>query len=95
MLVPFALFFGLCALTIMASPIEKRAFPNPAPCTGNCSWIHDPNVIVKDGTYYRFSTSGNIAIATASSMTGPWTYKGALLQQGTSIHVTNGQDIWV
>ncbi|KAF2467292.1 endo-1,5-alpha-L-arabinosidase [Lindgomyces ingoldianus] len=91
----FTLLSGLCCLVaVTASPIQKRAFPNPEPCSGNCTWIHDPSVIQKDGTYYRFSTSGNIAIATAPSMTGPWTYKGALLEHGTSIYVVDGQDIW-
>ncbi|KAF2193246.1 glycoside hydrolase family 43 protein [Zopfia rhizophila CBS 207.26] len=27
-------------------------------------------------------------------MTGPWTYKGALLQNGPSIHVIDEQDVW-
>ena len=92
-----ALLLTLCGLPyITASPIHKRAFPNPEPCLGNCSWVHDPSVIVKDGTYYRFSTSGNIAIATAPSLTGPWEYKGSLLgPNGSSIHVIDGQDVWV
>ncbi|KAF2732177.1 endo-1,5-alpha-L-arabinosidase [Polyplosphaeria fusca] len=75
-------------------PQSATTFPNPEPCTGNCSWIHDPSVIRKDELYYRFSTSGNIAIATAPKLSGPWEYKGPLLDNGTSIHVIDGQDVW-
>jgi arabinan endo-1,5-alpha-L-arabinosidase len=70
-------------------------YPEPEQCRGNCSWIHDPSIYYENGTYWRFSTSGNIAIATAPSIGGPWRYQGALLHQGTSISVVNNQDIWV
>ncbi|KAF1949539.1 Arabinanase/levansucrase/invertase [Byssothecium circinans] len=70
-------------------------YPNPEPCKGNCSWIHDPSIVKKGGKYYRFSTSGNIAIATAPAIEGPWTYQGALLTNGTKIVVDAvRQDIW-
>lgn len=80
-----------------ASPLlVKRLFPDPEPCKGNCSWIHDPNIYIEGETYYRFSTSGNIAVATADNMNGPWTYQGALLENGTSIQLEGGyQDVWV
>jgi hypothetical protein len=70
-------------------------YPEPEQCRGNCSWIHDPSIYYENGTYWRFSTSGNIAIATAPSIGGPWRYEGALLHQGTSISVVKNQDIWV
>lgn len=70
-------------------------YPDPHPCYGNNSGIHDPSIIYEDGTYWRFSTSGNIAVATAPSMKGPWTYKGPLLPDGTKIRVAENQDIWV
>ncbi|EMD96994.1 glycoside hydrolase family 43 protein [Bipolaris maydis C5] len=75
-------------------PLVDGIYPDPEPCRGNCSWIHDPSIWYEDGTYWRFSTSGNIAIATAPSLGGPWRYKGALLHNGTSIFVVDGQDIW-
>lgn len=78
------------------SPIpEDGLYPDPEPCRGNCSWIHDPSIWYEDGTYWRFSTSGNIAVATAPSLGGPWRYQGALLHAGTDIFVSGGQDIWV
>jgi arabinan endo-1,5-alpha-L-arabinosidase len=77
-----------------ASPLEGF-YPEPERCLGNCSGIHDPSIWYENGTYWRFSTSGNIAIATAPSLGGPWRYQGALLHEGTSIHVTEKQDIWV
>jgi arabinan endo-1,5-alpha-L-arabinosidase len=46
-------------------------------------------------TYWRFTTSGNIAVATAPFLEGPWTYRGALLHNGTSINLHANQDIWV
>jgi hypothetical protein len=97
----FAVLLGLVK-PIITAPVQTQgepqtvaSFPNPEPCNGNCSWIHDPSVVRKDGLYYRFSTSGNIAIATSPSLQGPWEYKGSLLDHGTSIHVIDGQDIWV
>jgi arabinan endo-1,5-alpha-L-arabinosidase len=80
---------------ITAQPIFDTSYPDPEPCLGNCSGIHDPNIVVEDGTYYRFSTSGNIAVATAPELIGPWDYEGALLHNGTSIEVDPKQDIWV
>jgi arabinan endo-1,5-alpha-L-arabinosidase len=73
----------------------RSSYPDPSPCVGNCSHIHDPSIIYEDGTYWRFSTSGNIAMASAPSLKGPWTYRGSLLQEGTKIHVAPDQDIWV
>ncbi|KAF1838927.1 endo-1,5-alpha-L-arabinosidase [Decorospora gaudefroyi] len=75
-------------------PPTDGQYPDPERCLGNCSWIHDPAIWYENGTYWRFSTSGNIAIATAPSIGGPWRYQGALLHNGTSIFVTDTQDIW-
>lgn len=94
-MIPNIFISALCALTACtASPLLNSTYPNPEPCTGNCTWVHDPSIIRKDSTYYRFSTSGNIAIATAPSLTGPWEYQGPLLENGTSITVNPSQDIW-
>ena len=54
------------------SPTTDGYYPDPEPCRGNCSWIHDPSVIYENNKYWRFSTSGNIAIASAPSLGGPW-----------------------
>jgi arabinan endo-1,5-alpha-L-arabinosidase len=80
---------------VYGSPLVDGLYPDPELCHGNCSWIHDPSIWYENGTYWRFSTSGNIAIATASSLWGPWRYQGALLHHGTSIFVSDAQDIWV
>jgi arabinan endo-1,5-alpha-L-arabinosidase len=77
-----------------AQALAQVSFPDPAPSSGNISWIHDPSIIYEGGTYWRFSTSGNIAVATAPSITGPWTYQGALLREGTKIQVAPNQDVW-
>ncbi len=102
-LITLATFLPLFFRFGYTSPVPQIAdtsrpfasYPDPAPSYGNNSWIHDPSIIYEDGTYWRFSTSGNIAIATAPSIKGPWTYKGALLAQGTKIIIASNQDIWV
>ncbi|KAF2205712.1 endo-1,5-alpha-L-arabinosidase [Delitschia confertaspora ATCC 74209] len=68
--------------------------PDPEFCSGGCTDVHDPNIIRKDGLYYRFTSFHNIAIATAESLSGPWEYQGALLEDGTMIQVTEDQNIW-
>ncbi|KAH6629694.1 glycosyl hydrolase [Boeremia exigua] len=101
LLVTLATFLPLLLHLVIASPIPQgdtdhltSLYPEPAPSYGNISWIHDPSIICEDGTYWRFSTSGNIAVATAPSIKGPWTYKGALLPEGTKIQIDPNQDIW-
>ncbi|KAE9054333.1 hypothetical protein PF010_g32578, partial [Phytophthora fragariae] len=48
-----------------------------------------------DGTYFRFSTGGGIAVHSAPDITGPWEYKGAVLPDGTSIKLWDGKmDAW-
>jgi arabinan endo-1,5-alpha-L-arabinosidase len=76
-------------------PTTDGLYPDPEPCRGNCSWVHDPSIVYENNKYWRFSTSGNIAIASAPSLDGPWRYEGALLHNGTSIQVHPDQDIWV
>jgi arabinan endo-1,5-alpha-L-arabinosidase len=96
--------FGHAAPVAQAAPVPQaysppptisEGYPDPQPCHGNCSWVHDPSIIYEDGTYWRFTTSGNIAIATAPNLEGPWTYQGPLLHNGTSIRIRDDQDIWV
>jgi arabinan endo-1,5-alpha-L-arabinosidase len=71
-------------------------YANPKTCTGTCTNAHDPAIIRRsDGTYFRFSTNGKVAIHTAPDITGPWTYKGAALPSGSSIDLTGNQDLWV
>ncbi|KAF2647956.1 glycoside hydrolase family 43 protein [Lophiostoma macrostomum CBS 122681] len=82
-----------------AAPFSRRnatlAWPEPEPCTGNCTGVHDPSVIRReDGTWFRYSTNGNIAIATAPALTGPWTYRGAMLPSGSVIDVVDDQQLW-
>jgi len=101
-LITLATFLPLFFRFGLTSPVPQgdtnywpSPYPDPSPCTGNCSHIHDPSLFYEDGTYWRFSTSGNIAVATAPSLKGPWTYKGPLLNEGTKIQVAPDQDIWV
>lgn len=76
-------------------PIATGFYPAPQPCHGNCSWVHDPSIVYENETYWRFTTSGNIAVHTARFLEGPWTYRGALLHNGTRIYIRDDQDIWV
>lgn len=101
-LVTLATILPLLSRFVVTSPVPPNdkdhwtpVYPDPAPCYGNLSWIHDPSIMYEDGTYWRFSTSANIAVATAPSIKGPWTYQGPLLPEGTKIRVAPNQDIWV
>jgi arabinan endo-1,5-alpha-L-arabinosidase len=47
-----------------------------------------------DGTYFRFSTGSKIQIATASSISGPWTIKGSAIPAGSSINLPGRDDLW-
>lgn len=76
-------------------PTISGIYPEPQRCFGICSSIHDPNIVYEDGTYWRFTTSNNISIATSPFLEGPWTFRGALLHNGSSIHLRDDQDIWV
>ncbi|KAI1474414.1 glycoside hydrolase family 43 protein [Daldinia sp. EC12] len=70
-------------------------YANPGACSGTCVNTHDPSIIRRsDGTYFRFSTGGKIAVHTAPDITGPWTYKGAALPAGSSIDLGGNQDLW-
>ncbi|KIW60517.1 hypothetical protein PV05_00729 [Exophiala xenobiotica] len=80
---------------IEADSNNTSTWPDPEPCSGNCSAIHDPSVVRRaDGTWFRFSTNGNIAIASAPNLTGPWEYQGAMLPNGSEIQVIENQEIW-
>ena len=77
-------------------PAPHSSFADPEPCTGHGIGIHNPSVIKRpsDSKWFRSSASDNISIASAPNVTGPWIYQGAVLPNGTTIHVTNRQDIW-
>ncbi|CAI6301400.1 unnamed protein product [Periconia digitata] len=88
-----SLFAGLISLVAIARRAEL--WPNPEPCLGNCTFIHDPSVVRRsDGTWFRISTNGNIAIATAPELIGPWEYQGAMLPDGSKIDVMENQELW-
>lgn len=82
------------ALSLLGSAF---GYANPGACSGTCTNTHDPSIIRRssDGTYFRFSTGGKIAVHTAPALTGPWTYKGAALPSGSSIDLDGNQDLWV
>ncbi|KAL2133755.1 hypothetical protein VTI74DRAFT_1737 [Chaetomium olivicolor] len=83
----------LGALALFPSLISAYALPEA--CSGTCTNAHDPSIIRRsDGTYFRFSTGGKIAVHTAPSLTGPWTYRGAVLPGGSSINLAGNQDLW-
>ncbi|KAF2669488.1 endo-1,5-alpha-L-arabinosidase [Microthyrium microscopicum] len=80
-------------LNIFAALVS--AYSTPLACTGTCGNAHDPAIIKRnDGTYFRFSTNGKIAIHTAPNITGPWVYKGAAIPRGSSINLKGREDLW-
>jgi len=70
-------------------------YPMPELCLGNCTSIHDPSIVYEEGLYWRFTTQHGINIANAPSLRGPWTYRGALLTNGTKIKLYEKQEVWV
>ncbi|MCJ1401107.1 hypothetical protein MMC11_004319 [Xylographa trunciseda] len=75
--------------------IAKAQFPNPQPCSGDCGFVHDPAIVKKgNGSYYRFTTFGEIGIATAPDLRGPWTQQGYALQGGSKINLPGNTDVW-
>lgn len=84
----------LGALALLCSLAYGYALPGA--CSGICNNAHDPSIIRRpDGTYFRFSTGGKIAVHTAPSISGPWTYRGAMLPSGSKINLAGNQDLWV
>ncbi|KAF1978165.1 endo-1,5-alpha-L-arabinosidase [Bimuria novae-zelandiae CBS 107.79] len=88
---------ALLALAALAT--TTNAQPNPI-CSGLCTGtIRDPAVLRRsDGTWLRYTTEGNIRIATAPSISGPWTSKngeaGAMLPGGSVINIDPDQRLW-
>ncbi|KAF2753013.1 putative arabinan endo-1,5-alpha-L-arabinosidase A [Pseudovirgaria hyperparasitica] len=87
-------------LTILLFPLAflltlTHAYANPGACTGDCN-VHDLSVLQRssDGKYYRFSTGNRITIASAPSLTGPWTNRGAAIPSGSSIDLPGAEDLW-
>jgi len=86
---------ALSAVTLLLADVVM-AYTNPKLCQGTCTNAHDPSIIRRDdGTYFRFSTGGKIAIHTAPYMYGPWTYVGAAIPAGSKIDLSGNTDLWV
>lgn len=80
-----------------AGPAAAGTYPNPEPCSGNCSAYEDQAVVLRrsDGLYFRFAfdvDSENDALFTAPALGGPWKFVtgGALPQNLTSQYGANG-----
>lgn len=83
---------------LIATASLVQGYADPGACSGAC-WGHDPSVIQRssDNLYFKFNTGSGIQIATASSLSGPWTNQGYALASGSKISVTGntGTDLWV
>jgi arabinan endo-1,5-alpha-L-arabinosidase len=72
---------GLAALALAAVPLlvvgaGPAAAATAAPTLAIASDFPDPDVVKVGGTYYAYSTNnghGNVPVATATALTGPWT----------------------
>ncbi|OCK92116.1 glycoside hydrolase family 43 protein [Cenococcum geophilum 1.58] len=89
-------FFSALISSVVLLASSVNAYANPGACSGTCNNAHDPSLIRRssDGTYFRFSTGGGIAIHTAPAITGPWTYKGYALPSGSKINLSGNTDLW-
>lgn len=76
------------SVPLLLGALAHNAYAAPGACEGVCN-IHDPGLTQRDdGTYFRFSTGGALAIASAPSLEGPWTDAGTVLPEGSA-------DTWV
>jgi len=82
-----ALLSLLCPLAAMA-----QTYPSPRLCQGAC-YAKDPALVKRsDGTYFRFTTRDLIGIQTATDLSGPWTWRGSVIQ-GESVIDLPGRDV--
>lgn len=80
---------------VLFAVLALAQYPAPLACSGVCTNSHDPSLIRDiDGTYYRFSTGGKIAVHTAPSINGPWVYLGPALPDGSIIPLAGNDDLW-
>lgn len=83
------------SLVTLLAASSANAYSDPMTCSGICTNAHDPALIRRDdGTYFRFSTGGKIAIHSAPAITGPWTYRGAAVPAGSIINKKGKDDLW-
>ncbi|KAF9735337.1 hypothetical protein PMIN06_000578 [Paraphaeosphaeria minitans] len=84
----------IASLVGLAATVEGYA--DPMACSGVCNNAHDPALIRRDsdGMYYRFSTGGKIAIHSAKTINGPWSYLHAAIPAGSKINLTGKDDLW-
>ncbi|KAF2494075.1 endo-1,5-alpha-L-arabinosidase [Lophium mytilinum] len=89
-------FISTLIATALIFISSANAYANPGACSGTCNNSHDPSIIRRssDGTYFRFSTGGGLAVHTAPALVGPWTYKGVVLSGGSKIDLTGNTDLW-
>ncbi|KAF2636066.1 endo-1,5-arabinanase [Massarina eburnea CBS 473.64] len=82
--------------TLLSAATAVHGYANPLTCSGVCTNAHDPALIRRssDGKYYRFSTGGKIAMHSATTINGPWTYLGAAIPNGSKIDLTGNDDLW-
>lgn len=83
--------------SLMGLAAVVKGYADPMACSGVCNNAHDPALIRRDsdGRYYRFSTGGKIAIHSAPSINGPWTYLRAAIPAGSKINLAGKDDLWV
>ena len=89
-------FISVLIALVASFTALARAYSNPGTCSGQC-WSHDPSVIrrTSDGTYFRFETGTRIGIWKSPSLTGPWTYQGKAIPNGSIINLAGNTDLWV
>ncbi|KAI1387615.1 glycoside hydrolase family 43 protein [Hypoxylon trugodes] len=89
------LFSSLPAVLLASlATIVRAQYPDPGACSGDC-FTHDPAVVKRaDGKYFRFSTLDLIGIWTATSLSGPWTRSGSVIQGASVINMPGNDVLW-
>ncbi|EFX06629.1 glycoside hydrolase, family 43 [Grosmannia clavigera kw1407] len=84
----------VAAVALLAGPALAQTYPDPLGCAGDC-FTHDPFVTKRaDGTYFLFSTLDLISIRTATSLGGPWTEIGSVLEYASVANMTGNDVLW-
>ncbi|KAJ5119816.1 hypothetical protein N7448_010485 [Penicillium atrosanguineum] len=65
----------------------------PLPNQGHLQ-VHDPNIILHNGSYYLFKGGPSVPIFKATNMTGPWSKIGTVLDGDSIIHTGNRSRPW-
>ncbi|KAJ7624717.1 glycoside hydrolase family 43 protein [Roridomyces roridus] len=87
--------FSRLFVSLVSLAASALAYPNPISGSSTLS-VRDPSIWYNPSLqeYFVFATNGNIGIFTSSALTGPWTYRGAVLPNCSNIQLAGNCVLW-